>query len=374
MTGQEFNELKKNYTLNNCSVTRIAGCYVNGGEKEIKSTWQQAFLSMEEEDMLKYLEIFRKVLSGKPGKTMYEIPVEEGKQRNLQHMTAGGLKNGDMPAGLFQKIINSYEYVGNYLILAIHNVYDVPGVTGDGAAMEDASGEIYEYILCCICPANLQKSCLAYDDEKGKFTRMERDWILKEPAIGFLYPAFNGRTQDNGHLEYFLKKAGTAEAELAEKLFGYTIYMPEGDERKIFCEVIKDTLGVEATLEQIQDVEENLREYVETINSQEDLKIGKEDVRKILQHCDLSRNQMYRFDGAWDEDAGEITRLSAVRIVGTDTLSISTKVGTVKIAGDYKKDVSVRTVNDRKCLVIDLNGKLEVNGIEITVAGSQWEE
>lgn len=44
MIKQELTELKKLLTPNNCSITRICGCYVDG-EKNKKTELKQAFLA-----------------------------------------------------------------------------------------------------------------------------------------------------------------------------------------------------------------------------------------------------------------------------------------------------------------------------------------
>ena len=61
MIKQEISEIKKLFTQNNCSITRICGCYVDG-EKNKKAEFKQAFLALPEEEMFKYFEILRKNL------------------------------------------------------------------------------------------------------------------------------------------------------------------------------------------------------------------------------------------------------------------------------------------------------------------------
>ena len=56
MIKQEINELKRLYTPSNCSITRICGCYVDG-EKNKKTEFKEAFLSLPEEEIFKYLFI-----------------------------------------------------------------------------------------------------------------------------------------------------------------------------------------------------------------------------------------------------------------------------------------------------------------------------
>ena len=72
MNKREVQEIKKQFTPENCAITRIAGCYVDG-EKEKKMEDEQAFLSLPEEEMFKYFDIFRKTLSGNIGKTLLNM-------------------------------------------------------------------------------------------------------------------------------------------------------------------------------------------------------------------------------------------------------------------------------------------------------------
>ena len=47
MNKKEVTEIKKQFTPENCSITRICGCYVDA-EKEKKLTLKEAFLSLPE--------------------------------------------------------------------------------------------------------------------------------------------------------------------------------------------------------------------------------------------------------------------------------------------------------------------------------------
>ena len=141
MTKQEISEIKKLFTPKNCSITRICGCYVDG-EKNKKTELKQAFLALPEEEMFKYFEILRKSLSGTIGKNLLnlEFPLksetEGGTQEFLLRLRDSRLKDDALLEQFYDRIIESYEYVGNYLILLIHDAYDVPGRTRDGIEME----------------------------------------------------------------------------------------------------------------------------------------------------------------------------------------------------------------------------------------------
>ena len=86
MNKKEISEIKKQFTPENCSLTRICGCYVDG-EKNKKTELKEAFLSLSEEEMFKYFEIFRKSLSGTIGKNLMnmEFPLEQETEGGTQH-------------------------------------------------------------------------------------------------------------------------------------------------------------------------------------------------------------------------------------------------------------------------------------------------
>ena len=147
MNKKEVTEIKKQFTPNNCAITRICGCYVDG-EKEKKATFKDAFLSLPEEEMFKYFDLFRKALSGTIGKNLLnmEFPLsteeEGGTQEALLKLRDSRLTDDHLLDEFYTRVIDSYDYAENYLILLVHAVYDIPGKSSDGSEMFDASDEV----------------------------------------------------------------------------------------------------------------------------------------------------------------------------------------------------------------------------------------
>ena len=96
MNKKEISEIKKQFTPANCSIDRICGCYVDG-DKNKKTEVKEAFLSLSEEEMFKYFDIFKKTLSGTLGKNLMnmEFPLEQeadgGTQEFLMRLRASRL-------------------------------------------------------------------------------------------------------------------------------------------------------------------------------------------------------------------------------------------------------------------------------------------
>ncbi len=72
MDKKAISRIKKALTKNNCAVDKVRGCFVDE-HGNIVAQLTEPFLAMPEEDADKYCEIFRKTLSGKPGKTLYSM-------------------------------------------------------------------------------------------------------------------------------------------------------------------------------------------------------------------------------------------------------------------------------------------------------------
>ena len=114
MNKKEIAEIKKQFTPQNCALTRLCACYVDG-EKNKKSEMKEAFLSQSEEECFKYFEIFRKSLSGTVGKNLVnlEFPLdaemEGGQQEFLLKLRDSKLKDDVLLEQFYDKIIENYE-------------------------------------------------------------------------------------------------------------------------------------------------------------------------------------------------------------------------------------------------------------------------
>ena len=63
MNKKEILEIKKLLKKEDTRIDRICGCYVDGNKEKI-AQMREAFLSLPDEEMFKYSDLFRKALSG----------------------------------------------------------------------------------------------------------------------------------------------------------------------------------------------------------------------------------------------------------------------------------------------------------------------
>lgn len=84
MNKKEIAEVKKQFTPANCTITRICGCYVDA-EKNKKTKIKEAFLSLPEEEMFKYFDIFKKTMSGRLGKNLMNLDFPLAQENMVEH-------------------------------------------------------------------------------------------------------------------------------------------------------------------------------------------------------------------------------------------------------------------------------------------------
>jgi len=381
MIKSEINEIKKLYNIKKNSIKHIAGCYVDG-EKNKKATISQSFFSLPEEEMYKYFEILKKCLSGTIGKNLVtlDFPLAQeaagGTQEFLLQLRDSELKDESLLDAFYDKIIASYDYVGNYLILLIYDVYDVPGKTSDGLSMDDASDEIFSYILACICPVNLSKSGLSYNALDNMFHERPRDWVVDMPETAFLFPAFHDRSTDIHSTLFYKKDAEAMKDTYIEQIFGCTLPMSAGNQKATFHTIIEDTLGDDCDMEIVKNIHGKLTELTE--KAKEDpapLVLDKSEMKSLLSESGVSDEKLEIFDKTYEAaTANTDVPLYVSNVANTRSFEIKSPDVIVKVKPDATGLLETREIGGRQCLIIALDGEVVVNGITISTPTEDPEE
>ena len=143
MNKKEVLELKKRFTKNGCTFTKMAGCYVDSEKNKIVNI-HETFLNLDEEEFYKYLDIAKKTLSGNLHNNLLELnfPKEQedpgGKQQFLMGLRESKLKNTELIDRFMDLVIETYDFPGNYLILIFHDAYDVMTKTSDNQQVDES--------------------------------------------------------------------------------------------------------------------------------------------------------------------------------------------------------------------------------------------
>lgn len=372
MTRKELNEIKSQYTLEDCGILRLCGCYVDGERNKI-TQFNENFLNLPEEEKHKYFDIFKKTLSGTPGKNLVDMKfnvdayADEGARTFLMNLRDSGLKDDRLLNEFYDRIINNYSYVGNYLILLINQVYDIPAVTTDNIEMDDASDEVYSYILCSICHVNLSKPGLGYDEEDNNFHDKKQNHMVDVPDVGFLFPAFNKRSADEDMTLFYTKDVSEFEDGLIDCLLDCAVPLPAKQQKETFTSLVNEALGEEADLEIVKNIHENLEQIIEEKKQESPapVMLDKTEMKDLLEKSGVKEEKLENFEEHFEMAAGEHGKLVASNVSSGKKFEVKTPDVVIKINSDKTDIVSTQVIDGRQCLVIQNDERLEVNGISV---------
>lgn len=372
MNKKEISEIKKLFTTTHCAVTRICGCYVDA-EKNQKTKLKEAFLSLPEEEMFKYFNIFRKSLSGTLGKNLVqmEFPLEQeasgGTQEFLLQLRNSQLRDDALIEEFYQKVIENYIDPENYYIILIHGAYDIPARASDNLEMDDASDYVYEFLLCSICPVKLSKPGLHYNADANTIENLIQDWIVEAPDTGFLFPAFTDRNTDIHNLMYYSKKPDVIQTDIINNLLGCRIPLSAKTQKETFQTIIEETLDNTCDFETVMAIQENLNEMIEERKEDpEPLTLDKYEVKRLLADSGVENEKLEEFDDLYasvvsDEQAGFV----ASNVASTRSYEIRTPDVIIKVSPDKAQLIESKVIDGIPYLMIQATDQVEINGIAV---------
>ncbi|WP_291571724.1 DUF4317 family protein [Clostridium sp. UBA4548] len=316
MKKKDILELKRRFKKAECTFTKMCGCYVDG-EKNIVLRIKETFLNLRDEEFFKYLEIAKKTLSGTVGNNLLELnfPLDEeninSRQLSLFELKNSKLKNDGLLDNFYNLIIDSYDYAGNFLILIFHDAYDVITRTTDNSKL-DESEEVYEYLLCAICPVSLTEPGLGYFEDENRIGARIRDWVVGQPEVGFIFPAFTDRSTDVNSIMYYTKNAKAPHPELMEKALGCSSKQTATEQKEAFTAIIREALGddenkSEGLFMEIQETLNNIVEEHNTINGKdaEPIILTNDSIQDILIESGLSEEITAKIEKSYTEEFGD---------------------------------------------------------------------
>ena len=316
MNKKEVLELKRRFKKEAATFTRVCGCYVDGNHNKV-CKFGNTFLNLEEDEFYKYLEIANKALSGTIGNNLLELkfPIEEeevgGRQHILMALRASKLEDENLLHTFYDLVIDTYDHAGNYLIVLFHDAYDVMSRTSDNNNL-DESEEVYEYLICAICPVDLSKPGLGFLEEEHRIGPRVRDWVVGAVDTAFLFPAFNDRSTDIHSTLFYTKNTKEPHSEFMANGLGCGIERTATEQKMAFHSIVRNVLGAEDehTDDVLLDLQQNLSdmidEYAETHDDDEDVfLLDKEVVTKLLADSDISEEKAAKIEKSVDEAFGE---------------------------------------------------------------------
>jgi hypothetical protein len=372
MNQKELGELRRRFRPEKSAVSRIYGCYVNGGSREIISYLDESLGLMPQEEAEKYLSLLKKTLSGGLGKNLIDVVfstrqvADSDEHRLLSALRESALKDGEIRETFYRTVIDALDMGdSNYLILLAHDAYDVPRRGKDG--QEADSEEVFSYILCSVCPVKNCKMELGYFPGENEFHSCAAGQIVSAPELGFLFPAFDGRAANIYNALFYARKADQLHQEFIDAVFRTEPPMSAAEQKEAFQNALTGALEEACSLEVLQSVHGRLLEKIEQHREDkeaEPLALSAGEIGGILRDCGVPEERA----AAFQEQCGEAfggAALNPENLIDSKRFDIRTDQATISVDPEYSYLVETRVIDGRKYLLIPAGDGVEVNGLHV---------
>ena len=375
MNDKEIGEIRRHLRRDRSNITKIYGCFVNDN-KEIITEFSQSTGIMPENEADKYFGLLKRVLSGSIGKNLIDITFKTAQvagspeHQMLMDLRKTPLKDDELRLQFYQKIIDSVNIEGNYLILLGCDSYDVPFKGKDDISSPDSSEETYTYLICAICPVKQTKANLHYVPQEKLFHDGAMNQPVSAPALGFLFPAFDNRATNIYNALYYTHDVKTSQDALIEALFNTPVPMPAYEQKKCFEALLTTALGEECSLDVVQTVHDQLCQRIELHKEAkvpEPLMIAKADVKEALASCGVSEEHLAKFSVDYDETFGFEADLHPKNIIDNKRFEIKTPDVSIKVDPTRSDLIETRIIGGVKYIMICADENVEVNGVSIHI-------
>lgn len=374
MTEKEIAEIRRRINIDKCSISDIRGCYVNEN-KEIVAQFSQFLGTVPKDEAAGLLSIIKKVLSGQQGKNLIDIEfsnqqvIDSDEHNLLMKLRDSELKDDETVDEFYKHVISSLHIEGKYLILLTLDKYDVPSYTKDDIKLEDTD-TIFKYLLCAICPVTMTKPALSYAVTEQQFKNIKTDWIISNPEIGFMFPAFDDRQANIYDALYYIKNSSLSYDEFTDEIFNTDIPMPADTQKEVFNAIIEESVSEHCDFEVMQTVHNQISEMVaehKAFKDEPPLTISKKTISNVLEYCNVPTENVEKFEKQYDESFGENARISPKNVVDVKKFEMKTADITIKVNPERLDLIKTKIIDGQKYILIKAEDDVAVNGVNISI-------
>ena len=377
MNQKELQEIRRRFKPDKDSISFIYGCYVNP-TGEIVSQMDLSVGLMEPEEAELYLKLLKKALSGSLGRNLMDIEftvkqVEESDEHKLlQALRLSHLRDENIRQMFFRRVIESVNMgEDSYVILVASDAYDVPFKGNDDEIWEEGSSEVFDYIICCICPVKDAKASLRYFAEEKSFRGASSGHVLGTPELGFMFPAFDDRSANIYNALYYSRNLSEIHEEFIDGIFNTEkVPLSAGAQKNTFSEVLCESLGNECSLEVVKSVHGQIRERLQLHKESKDPEVPElyvEDVDDILKKSGVTDEKITSFDEVCRRQFGESTVMNPNNLIESKKSEMVTPEVKITVDPEFTYLIKTKEIDGSKYILIPVGEGVEVNGIDISI-------
>ena len=366
---KELFELKRTMRIDLCNITKITG-YIVDNARDCRLEFTKTFSNIPETERFKYLDIFEKVLSGKPGKNMFQLDfLDRERARYLNAITNTELKDDEVRQIFLEEIAETIDVSNKTytLILIASGIYDIPKIAKDGTDL-DESEEVYRYMIGCLCPVGLSAAGLSYSPDLADIQERTRDWTVSMPTQGFLYPSFTDRHSDPDHIWYYNKRPNNPDKGLITQMLWCKLPSTPEEQKIAFRESLNAVNG-KVSMEQAKDLYHSLGRIKDIKSDSEDRRLKASEIENVLKNIGIDPEV-----AAESAKGCNTAEIDTENTVNTKRFEIGLLDAHVTVNADRTDLVSTRVIDGEEYILIKADGGICANGIILENRESEKDE
>lgn len=377
MNRKELSEIRNHFNseAKYFTMERVLTAFVDSQRRVRGVCLRDAPMIPAPESQILY-ETMKKVLNVNLGKQSSELPFqnhaygEDGAQTFLSKVLQSGFKQEDVALEFLGKLAETLDSDSPYAVIAAFCQYDPPRKNKMDEIDEEASDQVFRYMVVALCPVAKTESVLAYDQSDDEILRQENKnaVISKAPMDGIFFPVFSDRATDVHHVLYYTKTPNSPNEKLIGEFLECEVESTIEDDQSGMKQVLDSLLGDDLTYETVTTVNEKLNEIVAK-NKTDDAptEVTGRILHRMLAAAGVPEEKLADTERVFEEHVE--STLKPERLVAAKTV-IRTPEIVVNVKNEAKHKVHLEEVNGRHCMVIDLDeAVIEVNGYDLKVPG-----
>ena len=377
MNQRDLTELKRRLNPEKRNPFVICGCYTDHIGNPI-AFFEMPIYMLREQENGKYMEIFRKVLSGQIGQNLSPIDFPPENEDLLLRVHASALKDEAVLRELFDRLaagiraehpdlqsVEDAQNADNWLILLLYDNMDVRKRDTNGETDAENSDRAFSYFLCAVCPVKQEKPALRYVPDESLFRDRVPEWLAGAPALGFLFPLYEAGAADVNAMLFFTKDKNNAHESFLKAAFNVEPAMPAAAQTDNFQALLAQALGTECSLNVVQEMHGAVSELIEEQQKDKDaepLMLSKQDVARVLTEAGVSEERTEAFRQGFDATFGANAALPAVNLVAPKQFKVDLPSVSIKVDPKQADLLETRVIDGRSYLLIPIEGDIAVNG------------
>jgi len=380
MTGSEIRELRQRVDgLSNFKA--IYYCYVNAA-KQIVNAGEIPVLDMDMEEKEMYSMLIKKTLSCAVGKHL--LPIEytaEEVESNVEHrflmdLNNTHLENEDLRSDLYEKIIENFDNEGkSYVILLASDTYDIKPKAAEDADEEAGDGDTldsvyqHEYFVCSICKVKDSKAALKYQATKEAFRGISTGRILKDPIVGFFFPAFEKRQTDIYTVAYYTKDVSDTHEELIKGLLNpAALPFAANSKRELFGKALNEALKEDCTMELIASLQsEFVSRRAEDDEDDPNYEVSISEVGDSLRDKGIAEEKITAFKNKLSESLGGEKNITVNTITGKGNFKITSSDAEISVPQEQAIRLKTTVIDGVKYFLVPVGADVKANGLPVNI-------